>query len=98
MKNNKFNHQVKITDVDVLRANLKERRKTDDFFHEFDTSVSRMEEYVHALEVETQERIKLISLLEQGDLYYDSQRGEVKVVCMVSNYHFIQNKNDRINE
>jgi hypothetical protein len=78
--------QVKITDIDILRASLKERRKTDDFFQEFDTSVARMEEYVRALEQETQDRIKLISLLEQGDVFYEAQRGEVKVVCTVSNF------------
>ena len=43
-----------------------------------------MEEYVQALEVEIQERSKLIPLLEQGDLFYESQRGEFKVVCLVS--------------
>ena len=69
-----------------MRASLKERRKTDDFFQEFDTSVSRMEEYVQALEQETQERIKLISFLEQGEVFYEVQRGEVKVVCTVSNF------------
>ena len=76
-------HQVKITEVDVLRACVKERRKTDDFFNEFDTSVGRMEEYVKALEVETRERASLINLLEQADLFYEGQRGEFKVVCMV---------------
>ncbi len=42
-----------------------------------------MEEYVKALEVETRERASLISLLEQADLFYEGQRGEFKVVCMV---------------
>lgn len=42
-----------------------------------------MEEYVQALEVETRERASLISLLEQADLFYETQRGEFKVVCTV---------------
>lgn len=62
---------------------MKERTKTDDFFQEFDTSVKRMEEYVRALEVETRERAILVSLLEQADLFYETQRGEFKVVCTV---------------
>lgn len=62
---------------------MKERRKTEDFFHEFDASVGRMEEYVRALEVETHERAALINLLEQADLFYETQRGEFKVVCTV---------------
>ena len=80
--------QIKINDVDSLRASLKDKRKTDDFFNEFDVSVERMEKYVQALEVETQERIKLIQLLEQGDLFYETQRGEAKVVCVVSNFEY----------
>ena len=80
----RFKIQVKITEVDSLRANVKERRKTDDFFTEFDASVQRMEDYVRALEVETKERASLINLLEQGDLFYEIQRGEFKVVCVVS--------------
>ncbi len=43
-----------------------------------------MEEYVKALEVETRERSSLISFLEQADLFYEAQRGEFKVVCMVT--------------
>lgn len=63
---------------------MKERRKTDDFFTELDASVGRMEEYVKALEEETKERAALISLLHQADLFYETQRGEFKVVCLVS--------------
>ena len=67
-----------------MRASVKERRKTDDFFKEFDASVKRMEDYVQALEAETKERATLINLLEQGDLFYEMQRGEFKVVCLVN--------------
>lgn len=74
---------MKITEIETLRASVKERRKTDDFFQEFDASVGRMEEYVRALEVETHERAALIGLLEQADLFYETQRGEFKVVCTV---------------
>ncbi len=70
---------------------MKERRKTDDFFNEFDASVGRMEDYVRALEVETRERASLINLLEQADLFYDSQRGEFKVVCTVKPKCFFTN-------
>ena len=75
--------------MDNLRASVKERRKTDDFFTEFDNSVERMEDYVRALERETHERATLLNLLEQADLFYDSQRGEFKVVCTVISYILI---------
>lgn len=42
-----------------------------------------MEEYVQALEIETRERTVLVNLLEQADLFYETQRGEFKVVCTV---------------
>lgn len=69
-----------------MRASLKERRKTDDFFNEFGISVQRMEEYVKALEAETRERTRLINQLEQADQFYEVQRGEFKVVCLVSSH------------
>lgn len=73
-----------------MRASVKERRKTDDFLNEFDASVQRMEDYVRALEAETKERANLINLLEQGDLFYEIQRGEFKVVCLVNKYIFLK--------
>lgn len=66
-----------------MRASLKERKKTDDFFNDFGVSVQRMEEYVKALEAETKERIRLITQMEQADQFYEIQRGEFKVVCLV---------------
>lgn len=70
--------------MESLRAHVKERHKTKDFFPEFDASVTRMEEYVQALEVETRERASLIKLLEQGDAFYENQKGEFKQVFTVS--------------
>ena len=74
---------VKITEVEVLRASVKDRHKTSDFLSELDTSVTRMEEYVRSLELENQQRAALVALLQQGDLFYEAQRGEFKVVCLV---------------
>lgn len=63
---------------------MKERHKTNDFFAEFDASVSRMEEYVRALEEEIYERANLVKLLEQGGTFYENQKGEFKQVYTVS--------------
>lgn len=43
-----------------------------------------MEAYVKALEVEIAEREKLIEILYQATLFYESQRGEAKLVSNVS--------------
>lgn len=76
--------QVKITELDSLRNHVKEKHKTNDFFPEFDASVARMEEYVRALEAEIGERASLVKLLEQGDAFYENQKGEFKQVFTVS--------------
>lgn len=44
-----------------------------------------MEAYVKALELEIAEREKLIDFLHQATVFYESQRGEAKIVSNVSN-------------
>ena len=43
-----------------------------------------MEEYVNALKKELIEKEELLTLLDQASLFYESQRGEAKVVATVS--------------
>lgn len=42
--------------------------------------------YVHSLKTELKSRRMLISLLEQAETFYHSQRGEVKVVANVRSF------------
>ena len=42
-----------------------------------------MEDYVKSLEKEIADRTVLIEMLEQSELYYDSQYGEAKIVANV---------------
>ena len=43
-----------------------------------------MQGFVRALELEIKERNALIELLEHADSFYETQKGEVKVVANVS--------------
>ncbi len=44
----------------------------------------KLEEYVTCVENEMKERSALIELLEEGEVYYDAQYGEAKIVANVS--------------
>lgn len=61
-----------------------DRRHGSDVVAEVDAEVKKMEAYVKALELEIAEREKLIDFLHQATLFYESQRGEAKIVCNVS--------------
>lgn len=52
----------------------------------------KIQSYVSSLKEEIKERAKLIELLEQGDVFYQHQRGEAKIVVTVSSIFF---KTDR---
>lgn len=45
--------------------------------------IVKLEAYTKALELEIKERIDLISMLEVSEQFYETQRGEAKVVCNV---------------
>lgn len=49
----------------------------------------KIQSYVSSLKEEIKERAKLIELLEQGDVFYQHQRGEAKIVVTVS-YIFVE--------
>jgi hypothetical protein len=50
---------------------------------EVDDGILRLEAYTEALELEIKERIEVINVLEVSEQYYDTQKGEAKVVCNV---------------
>ncbi|XP_071444475.1 uncharacterized protein [Hetaerina americana] len=72
---------LSLSDVDALRASLKDRRQGDDAVTEVEEGVAKIEAYVRALECELKERAVLIELLDQGSIFYDTQKGEAKVVA-----------------
>lgn len=51
---------------------------------EVEEGIDKMEAYIKALEVEIKERQDLIDLLDLADVFYETQRGEARIVCNVS--------------
>lgn len=54
---------------------------------DIDDGILRLEAYTKALELEIKERIEVINVLEVSEQFYETQRGEAKVVCNVSAFH-----------
>ncbi|XP_066590062.1 uncharacterized protein [Prorops nasuta] len=71
---------IDIENAEELCASLKDRRRVEDAEKEVETAVRNVENYVRALEAEIRERTQVLELLEQADQFYETQRGEVKVV------------------
>lgn len=61
-----------------------DRAHIKDFMKQFDDSCSKLEDVLSLLSATMKERQALIELLEQSELYYDTQYGEAKVVTNVS--------------
>ncbi|KAJ9576042.1 hypothetical protein L9F63_007142, partial [Diploptera punctata] len=72
---------LSFSDADALRRHLKDRRQGDDLVAEVDEGVNKMQAYVQALELEIKERSAVIELLELADSFYETQKGEAKVVA-----------------
>lgn len=60
-----------------------DRRNGDDLMQDVEDGIVKLEAYTKALELEIKERIDLISMLEVSEQFYETQRGEAKVVCNV---------------
>uniref|UniRef100_A0A0C9RCZ4 Regulation of nuclear pre-mRNA domain-containing protein 2 n=1 Tax=Fopius arisanus TaxID=64838 RepID=A0A0C9RCZ4_9HYME len=71
---------IDIDNAEELCASLKDRRRVEDAEKEVETAVRNIENYVRALEAEIRERAQVLELLEQADQFYETQRGEVKIV------------------
>ncbi|XP_011646134.1 uncharacterized protein LOC105432860 isoform X2 [Pogonomyrmex barbatus] len=71
---------IDIESAEELRASLKDRRRVEDAEKEIDLVARNVENYVRALEAEISERTQVVDLLEQADQFYETQRGEVKIV------------------
>lgn len=80
-------NNVDVDNAEELCASLKDRSRVEDAEKEVEVAVKNIEDYVHALEAEIRERTTVLDLLEQADQFYETQRGEVKIVTNVSIYH-----------
>lgn len=73
-------NKLNATEAELVQQ-LKDRTHGQQFKTDFDENIRNLEELV---EIRTQEialRNELILLLEQSEIYYDTQRGEAKVVA-----------------
>lgn len=70
--------------IKIVSSIFKERGSGGDRLEEFDDSVTGLECYISALQREIEERTSLIALLEQAEIFYETQRGEAKLVANVS--------------
>lgn len=59
---------------------------------DIEDGIVKLEAYTKALELEIKERIDVISVLEVSEQFYETQRGEAKVVCNVRNFTNILSK------
>ncbi|XP_059486837.1 regulation of nuclear pre-mRNA domain-containing protein 2 [Neocloeon triangulifer] len=73
-------YPLDLTNADTLRSSLKDRRHGADLVSEVDQGMSKIQSYVTSLKEEIMERAKLIELLEQGEVFYEHQKGEAKIV------------------
>ncbi|XP_058790211.1 uncharacterized protein LOC131663689 isoform X2 [Phymastichus coffea] len=71
---------VDIDSVEELRSSLKDRRRVEDAEKDVDLAARNIENYVRSLEAEIRERKQVLDLLEQADQFYETQKGEVKIV------------------
>ncbi|XP_034940360.1 uncharacterized protein [Chelonus insularis] len=72
---------IDIDNAEELCTSLKDRRRVEDAEKEVEAAVRNVENYVRALEAEIRERTQVLDLLEQADQFYETQRGEVKIVA-----------------
>lgn len=51
---------------------------------EFEEAVIALECYMASVQKEVEERTRVVTLLEQAEIFYETQRGEAKMVANVS--------------
>lgn len=61
-----------------------ERGTSRERLEEFEDSVLGLECYIASVQKETEERTRVVTLLEQAEIFYETQRGEAKLVANVS--------------
>lgn len=76
-------NKTPFVDVEAVKSSIKgkDRKSVEDIEREIEENLVHYQSYVHSLKTELKSRRMLISLLEQAETFYHSQRGEVKVVA-----------------
>ncbi|XP_076068876.1 uncharacterized protein LOC143041079 [Oratosquilla oratoria] len=77
----KQDFQLTEENVRQLRNTMKERGTSRERVEEFEESVVAFEAYMSSLQREVEERTRIITLLEQAEIFYETQRGEAKLVA-----------------
>ncbi|XP_035225477.1 regulation of nuclear pre-mRNA domain-containing protein 2-like [Stegodyphus dumicola] len=72
--------KLNATNAEIVQQ-LKDRIHGQQFKREFDESTRCLEELIKSMNAEIKEKTALILLLEQSEIYYDTQRGEAKIVA-----------------
>ncbi|XP_075215429.1 uncharacterized protein LOC142321322 [Lycorma delicatula] len=80
---------LQLSDADALRSSLKDRRHGEDVVAEVEDGIDKMEAYIKALELEIKERQELIELLDLADVFYETQKGEARIVCNEICHHLL---------
>nr|XP_027225126.1 actin cytoskeleton-regulatory complex protein PAN1-like [Penaeus vannamei] len=77
------NQDFSLTDEEInqLRQTVKERGTSRERMEEFEEAVIALECYMASVQKEIEERTQVVTLLEQAEIFYETQRGEAKLVA-----------------
>ncbi|KAK7075760.1 hypothetical protein SK128_017806 [Halocaridina rubra] len=77
------NQDFSLTDEEInqLRQTVKERGTSRERMEEFEEAVVALECYLASVQKEIEERTQVVTLLEQAEIFYETQRGEAKLVA-----------------
>ncbi|XP_045128635.1 uncharacterized protein LOC123514669 [Portunus trituberculatus] len=77
------NQDFSLTDEEInqLRQTVKERGTSRERMEEFEEAVIALECYLAAVQKEVEERTQVVTLLEQAEIFYETQRGEARLVA-----------------
>ncbi|KAK4313203.1 hypothetical protein Pmani_015434 [Petrolisthes manimaculis] len=68
-------------EINQLQQTVKERGTSRERMEEFEEAVIALECYMASVQKEVEERTQLVTLLEQAEIFYETQRGEAKLVA-----------------
>ncbi|XP_068221198.1 uncharacterized protein [Palaemon carinicauda] len=83
LRNDLRNQDFSLTDDEInqLRQTVKERGTSRERMEEFEEAVVALECYLASVQKEIEERTQVVTLLEQAEIFYETQRGEAKMVA-----------------
>lgn len=68
---------------------LIERGTSRERMEEFEEAVIALECYMASVQKEVEEKTQLVTLLEQAEIFYETERGEAKLVANVSDIWYL---------